>query len=527
MAIRLCQACLHEIHEGDKLCSNCNVSVNRQATVIEVMSEYEGFSYVSNRYAFHDENLNNYKHEPLKDTRNSRLYPDNIPTKNINYDLNDVAVIEEDADFIGNFMKMLKNPSYYFDVLVGLLGALMLIVGDISALYSNYYLNRNYYNDYFTYTSSFILASALVAVLLVLKHKKKYVLIPALSSITLLTFLLSNGDNIRKLGLGYYTMWIAIVMLITSAVISNKSIIKKYFLAKADLIWIMLTFFISLALANTLNYYYGNGTIQAASPSGTIETESINIPKEEIKIFDIENKKYSLQLSLLDSYLVSFNNRDMIVVELSVYNRGDKSLKLDNCLEIKAIQNNKNIKYENNIDNVTYFDMNAKNETIDSKKCKTVFYGFFIENTGDITLDVIDVVTSEKVVNQVLTVNSKFYVSSNVSSLPDGATEIMEEAEKNKNRNWNIYFVKPSSWSDNICAYIYYIDKNNKLKELVKWPGKEMEYDNGCYYINYDKAWYGKARVIIVDKNNTSNRFPGENSLGLLLGGNINITPNE
>ena len=54
-----------------------------------------------------------------------------------------------------------------------------------------------------------------------------------------------------------------------------------------------------------------------------------------------------------------------------------------------------------------------------------------------------------------------------------------------------------------------------------------MEYDNGCYYINYDKAWYGKARVIIVDKNNTSNRFPGENSLGLLLGGNINITPNE
>ena len=229
MAIRLCQACLHEIHEGDKLCSNCNVSVNRHATVIEVMSEYEGFSYVSNRYAFQDENLNNYKHEPLKDTRNSRLYPDNIPTKNINYDLNDVAVIEEDADFIGNFMKMLKNQSYYFDVLVGLLGALMLIVGDISALYSNYYLNRNYYNDYFTYTSSFILASALVAVLLVLKHKKKYVLIPALSSITLLTFLLSNGDNIRKLGLGYYTMWIAIVMLITSAVISNKSIIKKYF----------------------------------------------------------------------------------------------------------------------------------------------------------------------------------------------------------------------------------------------------------------------------------------------------------
>ena len=43
----------------------------------------------------------------------------------------------------------------------------------------------------------------------------------------------------------------------------------------------------------------------------------------------------------------------------------------------------------------------------------------------------------------------------------------------------------------------------------------------------YDKKWFGKARVIIVDKNNTSNRFPGEDSVGLLLEGNINITPNE
>ena len=109
MAIRLCQACLHEIHEGDKLCSNCNVSVNRHATVIEVMSEYEGYSYVSNRYAYHDENLNNYKHEPLKDTRNSRLYPDNIPISKKSYDVSDVIMEEEDADFVGNFMKMIKN----------------------------------------------------------------------------------------------------------------------------------------------------------------------------------------------------------------------------------------------------------------------------------------------------------------------------------------------------------------------------------------------------------------------------------
>lgn len=527
MAIRLCQACLHEIHEGDKLCSNCNVSVNRHATVIEVMSEYEGFSYVSNRYAFHDENLNNYKHEPLKDTRNSRLYPDNIPIVKKNYEVNDVALVEEDADFVGNFMKMLKNPSYYFDVLMGLLGALLLIVGDISAMYNNFYLNKHFSNDYFSYTGSFILISALVAILLVVKHKKKYVLIPALSSITLLTFLLSNGESIKRLGIGYYVMWIAIVMLITSAVISNKSIIKKYFLAKADLIWIMLTFFISLALANTLNYYYGSGTIEAAGSGGTIDTDIINIPKEELKTVDVNNDKYKLQLSLLDSYLVSFNNKDMIVVELSVYNNGTKDVKLDDCLLIKAVQNDKEINYEKNIDNVTYFDMNARKEKIAAKKCKTIFYGFFIDDIGDITLEIDDLVKNKNIVSQVLTVNSKFYVSSNVSSLPDGATEIMEEAEKNKNKNWNVYFIKPDSWSNDICAYIYYIDKNNKIKEVKKWPGKVMQNEGDYYSLTYDKDWYGKARIIIVDKNNTSNRFPNEDSVGLLLEGNINITPKE
>ena len=528
MAIRLCQACLHEIHEGDKLCSNCNVSVNRHATVIEVMSEYEGYSYVSNRYAYHDENLNNYKHEPLKDTRNSRLYPDNIPISKKSYDVSDVIMEEEYADFVGNFMKMIKNPSYYFDVLMGLLGAILLIVGDMSAMYNNFYMGRQYTNEYFSYMSSFILAIALCAILLVVKHKKKYVLIPALSAITLLIFGLTNVNNAKSLGMGYYVMWLAVVMLITSAVVSNKSMIRKYFLGKADLIWILLTFFVSLSLANTLNYYYGNGKTKAASPgAGNIDTDIINIPKEEIKTFDIENEKFNLQVSLLDSYLVSFNNKDMIVVELSVYNKGNKSIKLEEALKIKAKQNEKIIKYEQKIDNVTYFDMNAKNELIKENCCKTMFYGFFIQPEGDISLIADDKITGKEIINQVLTVNSKFYISSNVSSIPDGATEIIEEAEKNKNKKWNIYFVKPNSWSDDVCAYIYYIDKKNKVKELAKWPGKSMEYENGFYTLSYDKSWYGKARIVIVDKNNTINRFPGEDSVGLLLEGNINITPNE
>ena len=53
-----------------------------------------------------------------------------------------------------------------------------------------------------------------------------------------------------------------------------------------------------------------------------------------------------------------------------------------------------------------------------------------------------------------------------------------------------------------------------------------MKYENGYYSLAYDKKWLGKGRVIIVDKNNLRNRFPAEGSVGVLLEGNINITPN-
>lgn len=525
MAIRLCQACLHEIKEGDKLCNNCNVSVNRHATVIEVMSEYEGYSYVSNRYAFHDENLNNYKHEPLKDSKNSRLYPNNIPVSKKNYEVND-EIIEENDDFVGNLVKMIKNPSYYFDVLMGLIGAILLVVGDISSMYNNIYLNREYGNNYISYMCSLIFAIGLLAMLIVLKHKKKYVLIPALAAVTLLTFVLSNANGVTSLGFGYFIMWLATVMLIISAVISNTSVIKKYFLGKADLIWILLTFFISLGLANTLNYYGSTTTLAAETEKVDLDTGAINIPKDEVRTYSVLNNKVDIQLSLLDSYLVSFNNKDMIVVELSVFNKGTESIKLEEGLEIIGLQNDNIIEYERDIESVTYFDMGSKNEKIKANKCKTIFYGFYIEEVGDVTLKVIDKETKEVIINQVLTVNSQFYVAGDVSGLPDGASDIMEEAEKNKNSTWNIYFVKPESWSDDICAYIYYLDKNDKLVEIEKWPGRKMKYENGYYSIDYDRKLIDKARVIIVDKNNLDNRFPAVGSVGVLLEGNINITPN-
>ena len=526
MAIRLCQACLHEIKEGDKLCNNCNVSVNRHATVIEVMSEYEGFSYVSNRYAFHDEDLNNYKHETLKDSKNSRLYPNNIQISKKNYEVNDTFMEEDDADFIGNLVKMVKNPAYYVDVLMGLVGAIILIIGDISAMYNNIYLYKSYDNNYVSYMCSLMIAIGLMAILIVLKHKKKYVLIPALASMTLLTFVLSNVKGVKSLGVGYYIMWLATVMLIISAVISNSTVIKKYFLEKADLIWILLTFFISLGLANTLNYYGELTPLAAEIKDDRIDTDMVNIPEEEVRTYSVLNNKMDIQLSLLDSYLVSFNNRDMIAVELSVYNKGTESIKLEEGLEIYTQQNGDRINYEREINGVSYFDMGAKNEKIKPNKCRTIFYGFYIEDIGDVKLKIIDKISKEKIIDQELTVNSQFYVTGDVSGLPDGASDIMDEAEKNKNLKYNIYFVKPNSWSDDVCAYVYYLDKRDKLVEVEKWPGKNMKYLNGYYSITYDKKLIDKARVIIVDKNNLENRFPEVGKGGVLLEGNINITPN-
>ena len=138
MSIRLCQACLHEIKEGDKLCSKCMVSVNRHATVIEVMSEHEGYSYVSNRYAFHDENLNNFNMDLLKDSKNLRLYPDNIEKQNINDDEEEFEYIEEeDNDFMKNLVKLINNPKEYKDVICGILGCILLILGNLITMYSN------------------------------------------------------------------------------------------------------------------------------------------------------------------------------------------------------------------------------------------------------------------------------------------------------------------------------------------------------------------------------------------------------
>ena len=521
MSIRLCQACLHEVKEGDKLCSNCMISVNRHATVIEVMSEHEGFSYVSNRYAFHDENLNNYNTDMLKETKNSRLYPDNIkqvkPIEEEEYEY----VEEEDGDFTKNIVRLINSPKEYIDVIYGLLGCLLLLLGNFLTIYSNISALKTNNSVYLNYITIFITGAACLAILLVFKHKKKYVLVPTIIVGIMLIFVMSDISNFDYLGMGYYIMWISLILLVACASVNTKSKLKKYFLRKSDLTWIMLTFFVSLGLVNTFNYKFGSSVgyepkIEAPQPNYQ------SIPKEEIKTVSIKETKAKLDISLLDTYLVRNKEKDAIVVEISVYNAGNKPIKVKDCIDVYIMKNNDKIDKEKDLEGVTYFNVSSGNEKVDVHECETIFYAFYVNDLGDAFLNVVNKEGDKTIINQILSLNQKFYVKEEVEPIIVGSSE--EEMEEKD--SYKIFFKKPSSWSDKVYAYIYYIE-DNKISEIGKWPGTKMEKEGDMYTISYDKKWYKKAKVFIVDKKNNKNIFPSKETLGLKLEGNVNIMPNE
>ena len=75
-------------------------------------------------------------------------------------------------------------------------------------------------------------------------------------------------------------------------------------------------------------------------------------------------------------------------------------------------------------------------------------------------------------------------------------------------------------------GYIYYIDGGTVI-EKKEWPGTRMTSSGDMYVMKYDKEWFDKGKLIIVDKENEENVFPKKDSLGLKLEGNINIMPKK
>ncbi len=73
-----------------------------------------------------------------------------------------------------------------------------------------------------------------------------------------------------------------------------------------------------------------------------------------------------------------------------------------------------------------------------------------------------------------------------------------------------ISFEKPSTWGSNINAYIYE-ESGSSVKELVKWPGKEMKADaDGIYTLTYDNSY--KNPLVVF--NDGTNQSPGVNLKG-------------
>ncbi len=79
-----------------------------------------------------------------------------------------------------------------------------------------------------------------------------------------------------------------------------------------------------------------------------------------------------------------------------------------------------------------------------------------------------------------------------------------------------IYFDNSDyNWSS-ICAYVYNNSGTSNI-ENKGWPGEQLTAtdSNGYYYLELDSSFMGNGRVIFSDKNNASNRYPGNGVPGM------------
>ena len=68
-----------------------------------------------------------------------------------------------------------------------------------------------------------------------------------------------------------------------------------------------------------------------------------------------------------------------------------------------------------------------------------------------------------------------------------------------------IYFVKPDSWADRVCAYVYDESSSSEVKKNASWPGVAMTVEaDGTYCYTFTEEWINPL-VIFTDGSNQSN----------------------
>lgn len=79
--------------------------------------------------------------------------------------------------------------------------------------------------------------------------------------------------------------------------------------------------------------------------------------------------------------------------------------------------------------------------------------------------------------------------------------------------SFTVYFNKPSSWGNDIKAYVYSLD-NESLQEISGWPGiGASSSSNGTYSWQLDNSWNGKYIIF----NDGSNQYPGSGETGYII----------
>ncbi|PXV95836.1 alpha-amylase [Lachnotalea glycerini] len=93
--------------------------------------------------------------------------------------------------------------------------------------------------------------------------------------------------------------------------------------------------------------------------------------------------------------------------------------------------------------------------------------------------------------------------------------------KKEPGKENTVYFQKPTSWSNNIYAYVY-DESESSVKEIAPWPGEAMKInENGVYSYSFEEE-YEEPLIIF---NDGTNQAPGSQEQGFLLidGGTYSI----
>ena len=569
MAIRLCHSCAREVRDGDKVCRYCNAILDESHSVIEIGGEEEGFSFGSNKNAYEDEALKNFKQEQL-DVNYEKVSQDKaLATYQTNEDSFNENDLDDDMDDNDESIKdvykgvieIFRHPKDYIPLFVGLFSCLLIIGSIFLPLYVTAGGKSRFMYEKDLYSLGLLLGVCLILALMVIfKFRQKYVVIPAICIATMLVYLLiyfAKLETFGKLGFGYYILWFASVMLISSAVILNNtegaSNKDNLALNKKDFIWMVVCLLLSVIVINRLFDFVHMEAADEEPKVEATENTSVKIVVEDGNV----------ELKILDTYIVKdtsegeSNGKDFAIVKVNLDNKRQVPVKFDDIFSINVYQNGQQLsKTDQNIDG---FELDASTENIDGGTNKEIYFGYELFSKDNINVSVSKNSNNVLVFNDNLKLNEELYPTEEavateapvvtkapakqpepkeqnetpvavVTEAPAPTPEPVVSTPEPEKATYDIVFKKPDYWGDKIWIYVYMNDETDSelLKENAEWPGVEMTMVKaGLYKYTVDEEWVkGNSRCLFSDGEYQYPDKPMNNgpATGVTVTGTMNIS---